>query len=91
MVTVLPDLNKDLSISPNPTSDDARITLDGSVSTNKLEISVSDSSGKLIKNASKNGQTFSLSINNLAPGTYLVVGKDVKNELTVTGKLVVNH
>ena len=80
-----------LTIVPNPTSDDARITLDGPESTNKLEISVYDSSGKLIKNASKNGQTFSLSINNLPPGSYLVVGKDVKNELTVTGQLVVNH
>lgn len=80
-----------LSIVPNPTSDDARITLDGSGSTNKLEISVYDSSGKLIKNASKNGQTFLLSINNLPPGNYLVVGKDGENKLTVTSQLVVNH
>ena len=80
-----------LSIVPNPTSDDARITLDGSGSTNKLEISVYDSSGKLIKNASKNGSTFSLSINKLSPGIYLVVGIDGENQLKVTSQLIVNH
>ena len=80
-----------LGIVPNPTSDDARITLDGSESTNKLEISVYDSFGKLIKNASKNGATFSLSINKLPTGIYSVVGKDGENKLTVTGQLVVNH
>jgi TonB family protein len=80
-----------LSIVPNPTSDDARITLDGSRSTNKLEISVYDSSGKLIKNASKNGSIFSLSINKLSPGIYLVVGIDSENQLKVTSQLVVNQ
>ena len=80
-----------LSIVPNPTSDNARFTLDGSGSTNKLEISVYNSSGKLIKNASKNGSTFSLSINKLSPGIYLVVGIDSENQLKVTSQLVVNH
>ncbi len=80
-----------LSIVPNPTSDDARITLDCSVSSNKLEISVYDSSGKLIKNASRNGSTFSLSINKLSPGIYLVVGIDSENQLKVTSQLVVNQ
>jgi TonB family protein len=80
-----------LSIVPNPTSDNARVTLDGSGSTNKLEISVYDSSGKLIKNASKNGSTFSLSINKLPPGIYLVVGIDGENQLKVTSQLVVTH
>ncbi len=90
-VTKTTDQTLQLSIVPNPTSDYARITLDGSESTNKLEINVYNSSGKLIKNASKNGSTFSLSINNLPVGKYLVVGKDVKNELTVTVQLVVNR
>jgi hypothetical protein len=80
-----------LSIVPNPTSDDARITLDCSVSSNKLEISVYDSSGKLIKNESRNGSTFSLSINKLSPGIYLVVGIDSENQLKVTSQLVVNQ
>ncbi|HCY39875.1 MAG TPA: hypothetical protein DHV48_00700 [Prolixibacteraceae bacterium] len=80
-----------LSIVPNPTTDDARITLDCSVPSNKLEISVYDSSGKLIKNASKNGSTFSLSINKLSPGIYLVVGIDSENQLKVTSQLVVNQ
>ena len=80
-----------LSIVPNPTTDDARITLDCSVPSNKLEISVYDSSGKLIKTASKNGSTFSLSINKLSPGIYLVVGIDSENQLKVTSQLVVNQ
>jgi len=80
-----------LSIVPNPTSDNARITLVGSESTNKLEISIYDSTGKLIRKESKNGSTFSLSINKLPPGTYLVVGLESENQNKVSSQLVVNQ
>lgn len=80
-----------LSIFPNPTSDNTRITLVGSESTNKLEISIYDSTGKLIRKESKNSSTFSLSINKLPPGTYLVVGLDSENQNKVSSQLVVNQ
>ena len=78
-----------LIIVPNPTNDKATITLKGSDSTNKMEVSVYDRLGKLIKKESKNGPTFSLSFNKLPNGTYFIVAKDGGNQFT--GQLVVSH
>jgi TonB family protein len=78
-----------LIIVPNPTKDKATITLEGSDSKNKLEVSIYDRNGKIIKTESKNGPTFSLSFANFTSGTYLIVAKDGTTQYT--GHLVVNH
>lgn len=78
-----------LIIVPNPTSDKATVSLEGSDSSNKLEISIYDKYGKLIKTESKNGPSFTLSFANFTSGTYLIVAKDGANQFT--GQLVVNH
>jgi TonB family protein len=78
-----------LIIVPNPTSDIATVSLEGSDSSNKLDISIYDKYGKLIKSESKNGPSFTLSFANFTSGTYLIVAKDGANQFT--GQLVVNH
>ncbi|MBW8330702.1 MAG: TonB family protein [Prolixibacteraceae bacterium] len=83
------DGTQQLIIVPNPTNDKATITLKGSDSKNKMEVSVYDRLGKLIKKESKNGPTFSLSFNKLPNGTYFIVAKDGENQFT--GQLVVSH
>ena len=81
--------NHELIIVPNPTSDKAMITLKGSDSKNKLDVSVYDSYGKMISKESKNGPSFTLSVAKLTTGTYLVVAKDGTTQFQ--GHLVVNH
>jgi TonB family protein len=78
-----------LIIVPNPTKDKATITLQGSGSVNKLEVSVFDSKGTFIRKESKNGPSFMLSFAGFTSGTYLIVAKDGTTQYT--GHLVVNH
>ena len=80
---------KKLIIVPNPTQSIATVTLEGSDSTNKLEVSIFSSYGKLISKESKNGPSFSLTVANLTPGTYLVVATDGKTQYQ--GQMIVNH
>ena len=79
----------ELIIVPNPTKNKAMITLKGSDSTNKLDVSIYDSYGKLISKESKNGPTFTISVTKLTTGTYLVVASDGTKQYQ--GHLVVNH
>ena len=78
-----------LIIVPNPAQSMATVTLEGSESTNKLEVSIFNSHGKLLSKESKNGPSFSLAVSNLATGTYLVVATDGTTQYQ--GQMVVNH
>lgn len=78
-----------LVIVPNPTKSRATITLEGTDSTNKLQVSIIDSYGKMIVRETKNGPSFTLSVSSLTPGTYRVVAVDGNKQYQ--GSLVVNH
>jgi TonB family protein len=78
-----------LIIVPNPTNDKAAITLDGSDSKKKLDVTIYDRDGNIIKKDSKNGPTFTLSFASYTAGTYLIVANDGANQFS--GQLVVNH
>jgi TonB family protein len=78
-----------LIIVPNPTKDKATITLAGSDSNKKLDVTIYDTDGKLIKKESKNRPSFSLSFASYVSGTYLIVASDGKNKYS--GHLIVNH
>lgn len=80
---------KKLIIVPNPTQNIARVTLEGSDSTNQLEVSIFSSYGKLISKETKNGPSFSLTVSNLTPGTYLVVATDGTTQYQ--GQMIVNN
>jgi len=76
-----------LIIVPNPATDNATITLDGAVQPARLEVSVYDRFGKLMKKEQKNGPTFSLSVSDLITGTYYLLVSD--NTKQYTGSLLV--
>lgn len=78
-----------LMIVPNPTKDNATITVKGSDSKNKMEISVFDRYGKLIQIEYHTGPTFTLNFRDLTSGAYLIVAKDGTTQYS--GHLVVNH
>jgi TonB family protein len=78
-----------LIIVPNPTKDKATITLKGSDSKKKLDVTIYDRDGKIIKKDSKSGPTFTLSFASYTSGTYLIVANDGTNQFS--GQLVVNH
>ena len=78
-----------LIIAPNPAKDKATITIAGTGSNKKLDVTIYDTDGKLIKKESKNGPSFSLSFANYVSGTYLIVANDGKYKYS--GHLVVNH
>ncbi|MBW8325956.1 MAG: TonB family protein [Prolixibacteraceae bacterium] len=81
--------NNKLIIVPNPTSDNVLITIENYSETKKLEVSIFDNKGKLMKKESKNGPSFSLSFSNFVSGTYLVVANDGTSQFS--GQIVVNH
>lgn len=83
------DATHQLIIVPNPTKDKATLTLKGAVENKKLEVSVFDNQGKLMKKESKKGPSFSLSFANLVSGTYLVIVQDGDNQYS--GQIVVTH
>jgi hypothetical protein len=79
----------ELIIVPNPTKDKAVITLKDSDYNSKLDVSVYDKEGKLMKKESKTGPTFTLSFGNLTSGNYFIVAK--AGNIQYSGQLVVNH
>jgi TonB family protein len=79
----------ELTIVPNPTDDKATITLKGSDYNSKLQVSVFDKDGKLIKKDTKTGPTFNLSFANYTSGNYLIVVMAGKDQYS--GHLIVNH
>ncbi|MDP2112885.1 MAG: TonB family protein [Bacteroidota bacterium] len=78
-----------LIIVPNPTNDKATVTLKGVLESEKLEVSVFDNKGQLMKKESKKGPSFTLSFANLVSGTYLVVVQDGTTQYS--GQIAVNH
>ncbi|MGE5427275.1 MAG: TonB family protein [Methylococcaceae bacterium] len=78
-----------LVIVPNPTKSKATVTLEGSDSTNQLQVSIIDSYGKMVKQETKKGPSFTLSVSSLTPATYRVVVVDGNKQYQ--GSLVVNH
>ncbi|MGE5393528.1 MAG: TonB family protein, partial [Candidatus Saccharibacteria bacterium] len=79
----------ELTIVPNPTDDKATIILKGSDYNSKLQVSVFDKDGKLIKKDTKTGPTFTLSFGNYTSGNYFIVVKAGKDQYS--GHLIVNH
>ncbi|MBC8004403.1 MAG: TonB family protein [Verrucomicrobia bacterium] len=78
-----------LIIVPNPTNSQAKVTLEGSDSSSDLEVSLFDNYGKLLRKETKKGPSFSLSVNSLTPGTYLVVATEGNKQYQ--GHLIVNR
>ena len=83
------DQVKELIIVPNPTSNNATITLKGSDYFGSLEVRLFDNNGKLLRKEYKSGPNFTLSVNSLTPGTYIIVTNDGSKQYQ--GSLVVNH
>lgn len=81
--------NGKLIIVPNPTNNQAKVTLEGSDASSDLEVSLFDSYGKLLRKETKKGPSFSVSVNSLTPGTYLLVATDGSKQYQ--GYLIVNR
>ena len=73
-----------LIIAPNPTDNNATITLDGSDSQNKLDVSIYDRLGKLVKKEQKTGPSFNISVADLIIGTYYLLVTDGSIQYTGT-------
>jgi hypothetical protein len=84
----MPQVGK-LVIVPNPTKSKATVTLEGSDSTNKLQVSIIDNYGQMLKRETKNGPSFTISVSSLTPGTYRIVAVDGNKQYQ--GSLVVNR
>jgi TonB family protein len=83
-----PQMGK-LIIVPNPAESKATVTLEGSDSTNALQVTIVDGFGKIIKNEKKKGPSFTISVSSLTPGTYRIVAIDGNKQFQ--GSLIVNH
>lgn len=77
-----------LVIVPNPTNNKAIVTMEGSNYSGKLQVNLFDMNGKLMRKETKEGPSFSLSVNSLSPGTYLIVTSDGSKQYQ--GHLVVS-
>jgi TonB family protein len=84
----VPQMGK-LIIVPNPAESKATVTLEGSDSTNALQVTIVDGFGKIIKNEKKKGPSFTISVSSLTPGTYRIVAIDGNKQFQ--GSLIVNH
>ena len=67
---VSPTLDRAISITPNPTSDQVFIKYSGTIG--KFSVSVSDMSGKIVFNAGSFTTTYSLSLKSYSSGPYII-------------------
>ncbi|MBL0050747.1 MAG: tail fiber domain-containing protein, partial [Bacteroidetes bacterium] len=79
-----------LSISPNPTSDIATITISSNDKMQNLVVKIVDASGKIIRtyNATSVSSSFEFNTSSLSKGTYMVQLFN-QNELLKTEKLII--